>query len=120
MESQLNFCSLFVWNATDGSIDELFCREDESDLICSVRWVTQGSILAASGGSGAVELWDAAESKALRVMDGHTARVACLDWAEHLLASGCQDGKVHLHDVRVAEHHVSTFSGHTQVGIRVY
>ncbi len=107
--------SLFVWNASDGSIDELFSREDDSDMICSVRWVTHGSVLAASGASGCIELWDASEGKTLRSMSGHTARVACLDWSEHVLASGCKDGSVHLHDVRVAEHQVATFNGHSQV-----
>ena len=31
--------SLFVWNAGDGSIAELFAKEDQADHICSVRQV---------------------------------------------------------------------------------
>ncbi len=69
----------------------------------------------ASAASGTVELWDVGAGKNLRSMAGHTDRVACLDWREHLLASGCKDGQVHLHDVRVAEHHAATFGGHSQV-----
>ncbi len=106
--------SLFVWNADDGSIEELFSRENVDEYVCAVRWVTEGSVLAASNAAGVVELWDAAEAKILRTMSGHTDRVSCLDWSEHLLATGCRDGRVHLHDVRVADHHVDTFAGHSQ------
>ena len=28
--------------------------------------------------------------------------------------SGCRSGAIHHHDVRVAQHHVSTLQGHTQ------
>jgi len=108
--------SLFVWNAGDGTINELFAKEDPEDYICSVKWVNQGNILAASNSTGHVELWDAAAAggKLLRVMSGHSDRVPCLDWAEHVLASGCKDGRVHLHDVRVANHHVCSFTSHSQ------
>ena len=39
-------------------------------------------------------------------MGGHTDRVGCLDWNQHILASGGREGDILLHDVRVAEHQV--------------
>ena len=39
-------------------------------------------------------------------MGGHSDRVGCLDWNQHILASGGREGDILLHDVRVAEHQV--------------
>ena len=41
-------------------------------------------------------------------------RVSCLDWNQHLLASGGRDGVIVLHDVRVAQHQVARMEGHQQ------
>jgi cell division cycle protein 20 (cofactor of APC complex) len=109
--------SAFIWNANDGTIAELFSPEEadqEENLICCVSWVEEGSFLAVSNAGGTVDLWDAAESKLLRRMGGHESRVAALSWSQHTLASGCFDGNVHIHDVRVAAHHVKTLRGHSQ------
>ncbi len=111
--------NLFVWNASDGSISELFIREEPDEYVSSVRWVNEGNIVAtALAATAAVELWDTSERKLLRVMSGHSDRVGSLDWNDYLLASGCKDGEVHLHDVRVAEHKVGSFNGHTQVSAK--
>ena len=40
--------------------------------------------------------------------------MSCLDWNQHLLASGGRDGDIVLHDVRVAAHQVSRLAGHQQ------
>jgi len=40
--------------------------------------------------------------------------VGCLDWNQHILASGGREGIILLHDVRVAEHQVGKLTGHTQ------
>lgn len=106
--------SLFVWNAGDGSIVELFQFETDDELVTSVRWVSEGNILAVGDSTGGVALWDAAASKRVRLMSGHTDRVATLDWNAHILASGGRSGAVHLHDVRVADHHTATLEGHSQ------
>lgn len=73
-------------------------------------------------------------------MGGHTARVGSLSWNEHVLSryscfighkdtlqlciclaqrgislpSGSRSGQIHHHDVRVANHHISTLTGHSQ------
>ena len=35
--------TLFVWNAADGQIEELYCKESEEDYISCVAWVTEGT-----------------------------------------------------------------------------
>lgn len=107
--------SLFIWNAGDGSIAELFTRENDDDTVCSVRWVKEGNILAVSNLAGVIELWDVTDSKFLRRMDAHSDRVAVMDWNQYLLASGCRDGMVHINDVRVSDHLAHRLEGHSQV-----
>lgn len=66
---------VYVWNAADGSIVQLCEKEDEQDYICSVSWIKQGNVLAVGDSSGTVQLWDAAQSKLMRSMDGHRERL---------------------------------------------
>jgi len=103
---------LYVWNATDGSILQLL--EDDSQYISSVKWIKEGNVLAVGFSEGCVQLWDVAKTKIIRSMHGHTGRIATLDWNQHILASGGREGDIHLHDVRIAEHHVATLQGHSQ------
>jgi len=117
---------LYIWNAVSGSIVELFDKSKDpstaanantdgvGDYISSVSWVKEGNIVAVGDNNGVVELWDVTRSKLMRKMRGHTSRVATLDWNAHILASGNRNGTIHLHDVRVANHHVGTLDGHTQ------
>lgn len=49
----------------------------------------------------------------MRSMTGHAARVGVLSWNNHLLSSGCRDGSIHNHDVRVANHRVAELLAHT-------
>jgi len=105
---------LYIWNATDGSILQLFEKENEEEYICSVSWIKEGNVLGVGDSEGSVQLWDLANNKIIRTMRGHSGRVATLDWNQHTLASGGREGEIHLHDVRVAEHHVATLQAHSQ------
>ncbi|KAJ2852813.1 WD repeat-containing protein slp1 [Coemansia erecta] len=45
-------------------------------------------------------------------MSGHQARVGVLSWERHLVSSGCRDGSIWNHDVRVANHKVTEMVAH--------
>ncbi len=48
---------MFIWNAGDGSISELFTKDDSIDLIItSVSWIPEGNILAVGDSYGAIEI----------------------------------------------------------------
>lgn len=79
----------------------------------AVSWSNDGSYLAIGNDAGEVEVWDVDEGKRMRVMGGHGARVPSLSWHGHVLSSGCRDGSIHHHDVRVSKHKVMELMGHT-------
>lgn len=47
-------------------------------------------------------------------MSGHSARVGTLAWKRHILSSGSRDSSIIQHDIRVPNHKVATFNGHSQ------
>ena len=90
----------------------------EDEYISSVAWAGDGRHLAvgvaggAAGAGGAVQLWDAAAGRQLRVLRGHAARVGALSWSGASLASGGRDSVVLTHDVRARDHVTARLAGH--------
>ncbi|XP_060909548.1 cell division cycle protein 20 homolog [Labrus mixtus] len=106
--------SVYLWDASQGDITLLMKLESEEDYICSLSWTKEGSYLAIGTSDCNVQLWDVDLQKRLRSMTSHTSRVGSLSWNEHVLSSGSRSGHIHHHDVRVAEHHIGTLTGHSQ------
>eukprot|EP00946_MAST-07B_sp_MAST-7B-sp1_P001643 g1643.t1 len=106
--------TVYLWNATDGSINELLTLENEEvDYVSSLSWVPgDGNFLAVGGSDSVVQLWDVNKGKKLRSMAGHQARVSCMSWNKHILSSGSRDNTIINHDVRVRNHMTATLKGH--------
>ncbi|KAK7467766.1 hypothetical protein BaRGS_00037003 [Batillaria attramentaria] len=104
---------IYLWNASNSSITLLMNTEEEN-YVSGVSWMNDGSILAIGISDGRVQLWDVNHVKLIRTMNGHAARVGCLDWNAHILTSGSRTGAIHHHDVRTADHHVATLANHEQ------
>ena len=102
----------YVWNAQSGTVEQL-AEAPEGCYVTSVDWSDDGAFLGIGLNNGVVELWDVESSTKLRSMAGHQAQVAVLSWHSHLLSSGCKDGSIWHHDVRVARHKVMTLLGHS-------
>jgi cell division cycle protein 20 (cofactor of APC complex) len=49
----------------------------------------------------------------MRTMGGHNARIPSMSWNGHVLSSGCKDGSIWHHDVRVSKHKIMELQGHT-------
>jgi len=105
--------AVYLWNASTGDIQELMTTA-ENDHVTAVSWIKDGSFLAIGTNNASVQIWDADQSKKLRTIRNHAARVPPLSWNNHILSSGCRDGSIHNNDVRVAEPLVQTLQGHTQ------
>ncbi|KAG5458505.1 MAG: WD40-repeat-containing domain protein, partial [Olpidium bornovanus] len=104
--------SVYLWNADSGDVLPL-CTSTTPEPITSLRWVADGSHLAIGTYEGDTQIWDVEAQAKVRSMTGHQARVGVLAWNEHILSSGCRDGSIHNHDVRVAQHRVAELLSHT-------
>lgn len=108
--------SVYLWDAAQGSIQELMSvEEDPNDYICSVSFIQQGGTHVAIGtANNTVQLWDVQAGKQVRSMDGHVSRVSALAWNNHILSSSSRDTSIINHDVRIQNHKVGSFRQHTQ------
>ncbi|ODN82493.1 cell division control protein [Cryptococcus wingfieldii CBS 7118] len=105
----------YVWDAETGDVSALgsgVADEEEPNPVTAVSWSNDGAYLALGLDSGEIQIWDVEENKKMRTMKGHQARIPTLDWHGHVLTSGCRDGSIYHHDVRVAKHKVQELVGH--------
>ena len=102
----------YIWKADTGEVVELG-EAPEGSYVASVDFSADGQFLGVGLATGEVELWDVETQTKLRTMAGHSMQVACLSWNQHILSSGCADGSIWHHDVRVARHKVGELLGHT-------
>lgn len=77
--------SVFLWNASDGSVQQLMEMGSEFDYVSSVSWAGNGKYLAIGGSDAAIQLWDVEKERRVRVMRGHSDRVGVLTWNSHTL-----------------------------------
>lgn len=103
---------VFLWNGTTGSIDKIDCLNNANSLVTSVNWTADGSHLAIGTDENTVQLWDAGRMARARTLTGHSARVSALSWNKYILSSAGKDNTIINHDVRIAQHQLSTFCGH--------
>uniref|UniRef100_A0A8D0AJI2 Cell division cycle 20 homolog n=1 Tax=Sander lucioperca TaxID=283035 RepID=A0A8D0AJI2_SANLU len=106
--------SVYLLDASQGDITLLMKLESEDIYICSLSWTKEGTYLAIGTSDCKIQLWDVYNQKRLRSLVSHTSRVASLSWNDHVLTSGSRSGHIHHHDVRVADHHIFTLTGHSQ------
>lgn len=106
--------TVYLWDAAEGSITELCTLPDANDYVSCVAWVSDGSYLAVGTASNKVELWEVDSQTKVRTMSSAGGRIAAMAWNDHILATGSRTGDIHLHDVRVADHHIKTLRSHTQ------
>lgn len=104
--------STYIWNADTGNVVQVG-EAPEGTYVSSVDFSNDGMFLGVGIGTGEVELWDVESGQKLRSMSGHQGQVATLSWNQHILSSGCGDGSIWHHDVRVPRHKVMELLGHT-------
>lgn len=105
--------SVYIWNASSGSVSSLMETSSADNYVSGIKWSGDGAYLSIGMSNGDIEIWDVEEQSKTRSMNGHTARVGVMAWDRHILSSGCRDGSIWNHDVRLPEHKISEFSNHT-------
>ncbi|KAH7571458.1 hypothetical protein ACOSP7_014066 [Xanthoceras sorbifolium] len=107
--------TVYLWDASDGSTSELVTIDDENGPVTSVSWAPDGRHIAIGLNNSEVQLWDSTANRQLRSLKGgHRSRVGSLAWNNHILTTGGMDGKIINNDVRIRDHVVETYRGHTQ------
>ena len=107
--------TVYLWNASTGSIEELCTTQGEDDYITSVAWVQDGNYIGVGTNNQEVQIWDVGGMRQIRTMKGHRGRVSSLAWNSHILSSGSRDSSIIHHDVRIAQHVTARLEGaHTQ------
>jgi cell division cycle 20-like protein 1 (cofactor of APC complex) len=104
---------VYTWNAYTAKVTKLTSVKPDN-LVTSVAWANRGNHVAVGTDKGTVELWDAAEGKLLRTLEGHTARTSSLAWAASTLATGARDKSILLRDVRSPAPFETKLSAHKQ------
>lgn len=104
---------IYLWNANNGDVN-VIC-EDTSRIgsdVCSISWTQDGKYLGVGTSEGDTQIWDVEQDRKLRSMCGHITRVGVLSWNKYILSSGCRDGSIYQHDVRIENHKTQELLGH--------
>ncbi|PVU85831.1 hypothetical protein BB559_006752 [Furculomyces boomerangus] len=104
--------NVYLWEASTGEVKSL-CEAPNGTTISSVKWSDDGSYLSVSTSNGDIQIWDSQTNTKVRTMTGRQSRVSSLSWNNHILSSGCRDGAIWHHDVRIAKHKVAELISHT-------
>lgn len=105
--------TIYTWDANTGEINELVTLGND-DYVCSLSWAKEGQYLAVGTFKGDVLILDSHQSKLVRTMKGHTARVSSLAWNGQLLSSGSRDSTIINYDVSQSTPIVSLYEAHAQ------
>ena len=107
--------SVYMWNATDRTVQQLLTLEGEDDYVTSVQWSADNENTIAVGTSNnSIQIWDATQEKMIREIYGHNARVSSLAWNGSIVSSGSRDTTIRNNDVRIQRSLQSLYVGHTQ------
>lgn len=106
--------SVYLWNASSGSIEQLFTLENENDYVTSVKWSAKDNLLAVGTSGNLVQLWDSSQLKKVTEYTGHTARVASLSWNDNMISSGGRDSMIFHYDIRHSRRLRMNYVAHQQ------
>ncbi|CAN1172752.1 Cell division cycle 20.1, cofactor of APC complex [Linum perenne] len=107
--------TVYCWDASDGSTSKLVTVDEELGPVTSVNWAPDGRHIAVGLFNSEVQLWDSTSDKLVRTLKGgHRYPVGSLAWNNHILTTGGMDGRVINNDLRIDDHIVQKYKGHTK------
>ncbi|KAG8475929.1 hypothetical protein CXB51_032964 [Gossypium anomalum] len=103
---------LYLWNSEDQAVHKLLQVRGGNDWPTSVTWSEDARTLAVGYMCSNLQLWDVESSKLIRILQGHSGRIASTAWNGHILTSGSRDKSIINHDVRAANSLASCIKRH--------
>ncbi|SCU96995.1 LAMI_0F08504g1_1 [Lachancea mirantina] len=104
--------ALYLWNGDSGDVT-LLVDYEQPCAISSVTWSDDDCHLSIGKNDGNVEIWDVETSSHVRTMrSGLGVRIGSQSWLDTLIATGAKSGEIHINDVRIKNHIVSTWDEH--------
>ncbi|KAF9973026.1 ubiquitin-protein transferase activating protein [Actinomortierella ambigua] len=105
--------SVYIWDGDTGDVHVLCTLTGADDWVASLAWAPDGANLAIGTFDGEAQIWDVEQNMKVRSMTGHQARVGVMSWDKAIVSSGCRDGSIWNHDVRLPNHKVAELLHHT-------
>jgi cell division cycle 20-like protein 1 (cofactor of APC complex) len=90
---------VYTWCPVTNQASKLFSASPNEHITC-LKANQDSSILSIAHNSGVIKLMDLEKATEIRQMHSQKARVACVDWKDHMLASGSKDKNILVEDVR--------------------
>jgi cell division cycle protein 20 (cofactor of APC complex) len=104
--------AVYTWNPVTMEANMLV-DYTTSKYISSVSWSGAASQYIALGTSTSeIQIWDTDKKLQVRSLTGHSARVGCLSWNNHILSSGSLDSNIINYDLRIPSPIISDFRNH--------
>ena len=103
--------TVYLWDATNGSIKELFSTSTLNDYVSSLNWTEDGDHLAVGTAMNEVQIWDVARGQLVRTVQNEFGRISAMSWNRDMLSAGTRNGAIFNHDVRAAASVVQTLRG---------
>jgi len=104
--------SLYTWNPINMEAN-LMVDYSPAKYISSVSWSNTAPQYIGLGTSTCeIQIWDTEKKLQIRSLTGHSARVGCLSWNNHILSSGSLDSSIINYDLRVPSPIICQFSNH--------
>ncbi|KAK1370538.1 Cell division cycle 20.1, cofactor of APC complex [Heracleum sosnowskyi] len=109
--------TVHLWDASNDDPYELVTVDEENGPVTSVKWAPDGLRIAVGLNNSDVQLWDSTANKLLKTLRGcHSSFVGALDWNNNdILTTGGMDGLIVNNDVRMRDHIVEIYRGHSQM-----
>ncbi|CAJ0823167.1 3297_t:CDS:2, partial [Entrophospora sp. SA101] len=105
---------VYLWDIITDELSAITIIRSGTNTISSLSWSEDGDHLAVGLNDGNIEIWNIWSVQKIRSMNGHTTRVGVMTWNKHIIASGCRDGSIWKHDIRLAQHKFGEMHNHNR------
>ncbi len=92
---------LKIYATKDGQLEHSIKKH--TDWITAIAFSPDGKYLASADRNGGIVVWEGASGNEFNVLPGHKAMVSALAFMPGILASGSEDGRIVLWDVKEAK-----------------